>query len=107
MPLWEGETDRDNAFPKGAILLDVTYQQVNHMTKKQRREIMREEYPLLQNRLPDAPVMVGMVVVLEALQDLPVDDGYALLNSDGRIPFPANGQQRRFHDLAREALAIG
>lgn len=89
---------------KGVLLLDATYQQVNHMTKKHRKEIMREEFPLLRDRLPDAPILIGMVGVLEAVQDLLLEGGFELLNGDLRIPFPANGQQRRFYDLASEAL---
>ena len=90
----------------GVVLLDATYQQVNQMTKRERRDIMRKEYPLLRSRLPDAPILIGMVGVLEAVKDLLVDDGFNLLNGDRRIPFPANGQQRRFHDLAKEALNL-
>jgi hypothetical protein len=47
-----------------------------------------------------------MVGVLGSLQDLLVDDGFAPLNGGRRIQFPANGQQRRFHDLAKEALRL-
>ncbi|MFT6909374.1 MAG: hypothetical protein ACJAS1_006090 [Oleiphilaceae bacterium] len=90
----------------GVVLLDATYQQVNQMTRQQRRGIMRKEYPLLRARLPDAPILIGMVGVLDAVKDLLVADGFSLLNGDRRIPFPANGQQRRFHDLAKEALNI-
>ena len=50
--------------------------------------------------------MIVMVAVLEAVGDLLVADGFKLLNGERRIPFPANGQQRRFHDMAREALSV-
>lgn len=76
------------------------------MSKRERRDIMRGEYPLLRARLPDAPIMIVMVAVLEAVGDLLVADGFKLLNGERRIPFPANGQQRRFHDMAREALSV-
>ena len=61
----------------GVVLLDATYQQVNNMTQRQRRDIMREEYPLLRTRLPDAPIVIGMVGVLEAVKDLLVADGFS------------------------------
>lgn len=88
----------------GCLLLDATYQHVNGMPKRQRRDIMRTEYPLLRERLPDAPILIGMVGVLDAVKELLLKDGYEVLNGDLRIPFPANGQQRKFYEMAREAL---
>ena len=91
---------------EGLLLLDATYQQVNHMTKRERRDIMRSEYPELRDRLPDTPILIGMVGVLEAIEECLLDDGFKVLNGGLRIPFPSNGQQRRFHTMAREALGL-
>lgn len=89
----------------GMILLDATYQQVNGMTLKQRRHIMRADYPDLIARLPDAPVMIGMSAVYDAVNDLLIKDGVYVINGPIKVPFPANGRQRQFHEKAGAVLS--
>ena len=88
----------------GVVLLDATYQQVDKMTRVQRREIMRGEYADLVARLPDAPILIGMAGVLDAVGRALINDGFDVLNRGRRIPFPAMGHQPKFHELAREAI---
>ncbi|RLA41701.1 MAG: hypothetical protein DRR42_24345 [Gammaproteobacteria bacterium] len=88
----------------GIILLDATYQQVNNMSDVQRREIMRSEYEQLEERLPDAPILIGMVKVLDAVGQRLKDEGYEVLNNRVRVPFPSNGNQKKFHTMASRLL---
>jgi hypothetical protein len=88
----------------GVVLIDATYKQVNKMTPSQRRDIMRLEYEQLCERLPDAPILIGMVKVLEAVGQRLVDDGFKVLNSEVRIPFPSHGNQHKFHSKALDVL---
>ena len=87
------------------LLLDATYQQVNGMTIRQRRDIMRADYPSLDARLPDAPVIIGMSAVYDAVNDLLVGDGINVINGSIKVPFPANGRQRQFHEKAGAVLS--
>ena len=92
----------------GYVLVDATYRQVNGMTKTERRRIMREDYGSLVQDLRtfgDVEIIVGMVGVLDAVGERLVTDGFRVINNGRRIPFPSNGQQRRFHEMALEVLA--
>ena len=65
---------------------------------------MRGQYEQLKERLPDAPILIGMVGVLDAVGGYLERDGFNLLNQGARIPFPAMGNHLRFNQLARKAL---
>ena len=85
----------------GIVLLDATYHQVNKKTLSQRKNIMRQEYVELKSRLPDAPILIGMAAVFDAVEGLLVADGFKVLNQGVRIPFPAMSHQLRFYELAK------
>lgn len=52
----------------------------------------------------EAPILIGMVKVLDAIGETLELDGYEVLNNGVRVPFPSNGNQKQFHKLALEIL---
>jgi hypothetical protein len=96
---------------RGLMLVDATYTPVNEgYDDKQRKKIIEDDYPQLAADLkeltPDrsVPVILIKANVCDLLEPRLVKDGFRVLNRGIRPPFPAMGQQPKFHERFDEIL---
>jgi hypothetical protein len=91
---------------EGWILLDATYEPVNQIKEKRKREaIITRDYPLLCAHLDDltpdrsVPVIVMVRSVYRLIHDKLLRDGFNVVNGPVCPPFPGRPQwQREFRE---------
>jgi hypothetical protein len=95
---------------RGWVLVDATYRQVDKLPEPEADRIILEDYQLLHADLlgltPDrsTPLALIKVNVCRILRAKLRDDGFNVLNGPIDIPFPAYGQQKRFHNQFSDLL---
>jgi len=98
---------------RGWVLVDATYEPVNGPEKKKNRDqIILRDYPLLIQTLtvlsPDksVPMILIKANVCELLDGRLTEAGFKVLNGGLRMPFPAFGQQPKFHAKFKQLLGL-
>jgi hypothetical protein len=88
----------------GYFLVDATYEPVNTLKGKNRKDKILENYPNLFADLRKFCVSKQIKVILvkanicRLLKQRLLDDGFNVLNQDEIVPFPSTGWQNRFQE---------
>jgi len=88
----------------GWLLVDATYEPVNKLDKRSAARVIERDYPLLRDDLatmtPDRSVPLVLIKknICKVLEPKLTGDGFKVLNRGCLIPFPASGQQKKFHE---------
>jgi hypothetical protein len=86
----------------GYLLLDATYNPVNKLKAKERKEAILSNFCLLLedleriNPIKDIPLILVKANICRILEPLLKQEGFIVENNGVIVPFPAAGQQKRF-----------
>jgi hypothetical protein len=89
---------------RGWLLVDATYEPVNKLDRSSAARVIERDYPLLRDDLatltPDrsVPLVLIKTNICKVLEPKLTRDGFRVLNRGCLIPFPASGQQKKFHE---------
>jgi hypothetical protein len=96
---------------RGFLLIDATYTPVNHehFSHQERNKRILDDLPVLIEELrgcvgPNTGVVLVKANVCTLLEPILVAHGFPILNRGRSIPFPSNGQQNRFREVAQHVL---
>jgi hypothetical protein len=82
---------------RGWVLVDATYEPVNHLAGSSRDSVIERDYPILRDELlrlsPDRSVPLALIKtnVCKILEPKLTQDGFKVLNQGKRVPFPGTG----------------
>jgi hypothetical protein len=85
-------------------VVDATYEPVNKLDRSSAARVIERDYPLLATTLatltPDRSVPLVLIKksICKVLEPKLTRDGLRVLNRGCLIPFPASGQQKKFHE---------
>jgi hypothetical protein len=88
---------------RGWVLIDATYEPVNELPERLKREVIARDYHLLRDDLArlsperSVPLILIKENVCRLLEARLKEDGFNVLNAGSVIYFPSHGRQNDFH----------